>query len=507
MDKKPTKPKRTHKAKYNEAGHQVGKAARQVWQGVTDQQSKTDTVLNAAGSAAKAVGLGLQGLGLEVINNLTAPPKTKSKRQKKLEEKRQRSQKLFAKQTKKYTPSDEDKRKLAKTAKDPNFKKGITQAQEKRRAVFVASQQVQQETLEAEWQSLEGKRRKPELFWRRADDRGFKRIACQYKSCNQEFLVPHLQLDKYAAYGQSEPRACNECRFERYRLFQETNITRGCEACGRPVTLSVDVWHGKLFGEPNPKFADRCSCSETRRTSKIRAAYERQLDFVRDTNGKRLDLDGRMKEMHNFNFAIGHRYLDPNDEVEQKKREKLLEKKEALTDMFVSGTHHQPVKNLREFDLEFYKNTVKHNGETLYEHIENHLTGVRKADGKECDNSLREHFTSAEEAIKYAHTVAGINDPNQFVDVHRPGQNPTRIDLARGLEIVYTNSLPRHVVTIFKPGYTPGVDRKTGEKADPTPPDLQVLNRIGNKLNSGKKATAKKTQGTKQKKNSRRNRR
>ena len=480
---KPRKKSNEHEYTYRKAGEQFDNAAREVAKGIFAEQGAVETTANVAAAVTKGIGLGLQGVSQEILSDLTAPPKPKKKKKKRrnLARNKARTLEQFARQCKPFVASEEAKAKFADDYRDPGFREGIERSKRDIAKVFEESQRVQQEALEAEWAAKAKLQKKPEPFSTDADERGFKRFKCQYKSCQQEFFVPHSQLDWYNERNFHEPKACNSCRLKRWEILNQDEVTQACDACGKPVTLNAKFWHNELKDQENPKVSDHCSCFEERRRKQIQVDRDKQLVVIQDKYGNYSDLKGGQKELAKMDLVLNGDYKKRKGELRdtKDKRQQLHARKTYFKNMLESGNHHIPLTDLGEADIDYYKRTLKENGkETVYEHIESHFTGVRKIDGKFTDASLREDFNSVEDAINYAHYIASVHNPQQFVDLHYEGDNPTRYDLVKGLVIVYTKSTPRHIVTMYKPNHPSSVD----DPNDLPPDELKIINHIFGKI-------------------------
>lgn len=324
---------------------------------------------------------------------------------------------------------------------------------------------------QAEVQRIQESKRPSPFKSPRVDDFGnleeTKELDCQYKGCQGEpkFHVTTGQLADYRSRGFSEPRACNHCRISNYEVRQTSYQEGTCSICGGPVKVSSEYWqmYKKQVGVPS--FDIFCPKYGQHLRDKEQADIDKQLSVSL--------ADGTNGINRNMEIALEHRYRSQDEE---KLRNGLI-RKTKLANQVLNSNYCFPVKGLPGVpDMEFYKNTLRPDGDSMYDHINSHFTGVREGNADFKDNSLAAEFSSTEEAIRYAHYVASLDNGKQFIDFPRTESgNHERFDKARGLKIVYSNDDPKRVITMYKPNYTPNPK----SNKPPTPPEAKMFYAIG----------------------------
>ena len=436
MPKPYRQPSRSHHEVYNRASHQAGKAARELGKGLLGQQSVGETVVKTGNATINAILLCANAAVLQAFNEITAPHNPKPKEH--YQAQARRNQAARANRPGPFNPAD-----LQAAKKHPSVKYGATQA--KYQGVEHAKQtnrsRKEQEKQEAaRLQKIQDN--EPHPFTKDPED-GTRSFVCQYKSCEQEFEVTFGQLADYARKGYSEPKACYTCRYKRYELFQHTHTTQTCEDCGQGITIPSEEWHGKLKTEPHPQVRDFCRpCSQRRK--------ERENIVARDKQLSRLRADGRSPEhvklYYKYRSIIKEVYEKEDDSLEKKQRKasKEIEEYKHVHNALLSRKKCRPVKDVpREPDWNFYHKMHPGQKETRFRHIEKHRDGTK-------DYSLGV-FDSVEEAIAYAHYIAPLDNPDQFIDVAQdyPEGSLKRLDLVKNIEVVYSGTSPRYVITMI----------------------------------------------------------
>lgn len=331
------------------------------------------------------------------------------------------------------------------------------------------SEAQRQARIEKEQRLLEQKEpqpfREPEV---QADGRlePSKSFTCQYTCCAGEryFSVTLSQLDWYYRRGLNDPKACYACRKRKYDLLQNPTVIGECPHCKKEVSVPSEVWQMHYKDKGQPSFYEYCQDHTKHEKEKEQANVDRQLStqFASGTE----ELNQKMEASLKYRFKGGSK-------EEFKQREKLEGKAKQVSHINNQNLC-QPLKDFPRIpDMEFYRNTIRPDGDSLYDHIDSHFIGKRQ--GENYDNSLASEFASTEKAIEYAHYVASLDNPKQFADFQDPRTNNfIRIDKVRGLEIVYSHDEPRRVVSMYKPNY---------DSNDSIPEEMRLVYRISGHLN------------------------
>lgn len=442
--------RKTHKAKYNEAGHQLGKGLRELGKGVTGKQSASTTTRKVATSSLKLVSLTIQGLVMEAGNNLTASsskPKRKKQNSKTRIDKSKRQSKVKKKQ--RFNPTPEQLAKAREKIKSPEHQKGVQRAKNEAQAKSRIYEQNKQARYAREREKREQEQekfqqwaeREPQPYQEDYDDTGTKPFTCSYQSCGVTFEVSNGQLDWYRENGLDDPQSCYKCRHERYRLFQNTHTSGTCEECGMTVTIPSKTRYHQLRYTDTRDWAQHCSHSPEYHKAKMQAEHDKQLSTIR-ADGKLIEgikLKKKFEDLQEKQLKI------PDKDKFNKDSKAYFQVAQALS----TNAYCKPVDGVTsQPDISWYRNNHRYDSkgnkkETVFNHIKKHY------DGK--DTSLKKEFRSIEDAINYAHSVASVDNPKQFVDFVDTvsGGNLVRIDTVRNIEIIYSNDTPRHVVTMF----------------------------------------------------------
>lgn len=420
---KSAKDKQEYNEKYRQAGIAFGKGVKQVWKGVTGQQGVMDATLNTIGSTLQAFGYVTQGVCLEMATQFTILDKKSA---------------------------------VYRILNDPEFEAGKKQFRQDQlaQATEIAANMIRER--ERYQQKLEKKRNPGTYRPARTNREGTQieqtlTLKCQNKGCVGcgEFQIASGQLEDIRQRFNNDPKNCDPCKHYLAAVYSYSEQAAPCEKCGEVIIITNETWEYHFRTKGRPYFKDFCPYCPERKYQQAKAKE------------RRFALEGAPTYQENLNFEVEYekKYGGSLEENPTKEYEFLSEKIEQNNPK--SKTNYQQLKKKLQkkylpapiADLipikDYYRLTTDGGVNTIAEHLESHITGVRN--GESSDASLKGEFKSVEEIIIYAHYVAGLTDSNRFLEKRSKNGDITRYDLKRNLKIIYSGSTPSRVRTVYRP--------------------------------------------------------
>jgi hypothetical protein len=279
-------------------------------------------------------------------------------------------------------------------------------------------------------------------------------LKCHQAHCegSGEFDFTHAQAENFRQYGNSQPKACDPCKFWRYYESLKGNRNEPCEACGKEVYVCADynIMYHKNIGKP--LVSNNCGCVAR---AKAQADRDKQLSnwFI----GLQASAEEGCKSLEFSNS----KNLNPN-KTDYHEAKKMFDSKKALAAELINLGISKPLSKELPSDAEFYRNKKLGSNSTQYDHLWKHI------DGREDGDFTMKRYRHPTCLIDHAHSIAHIHDPKRFVEFETY-KDHLKFDLERGeLFIFNILSEPAYLRSAYVPTTgSMGNEDKNPDMSDP----------------------------------------